>query len=52
MSIVPCVVVDSGSPFYKFEKVHKLSTDRIETFRQTAIRCLLSNEYKFIGVNN
>ena len=41
-----------GPPFYKFEKVHKISINRIEIFRQAAIEYLLFNEYKFIGFNN
>ena len=29
---------DFGPPFYKFEKVHKISTNRIEIFGQTTIK--------------
>ena len=43
---------DFGPSFYKFEKAHKISTNRIEIFGQTTLECLLPNEYKFIGLNN
>ena len=40
--------------FYKFEKVHQVSTNRIGIFGQAALKCLIkiSNAYKFIGANN
>ena len=50
-----CDSVDSeyfGPPFYEFEKVHEISTNRIKIFGQITIKRLLSNEHKFIEVNN
>ena len=38
--------------FYKFEKVHKISTNRIEIFGKTTTECLLSNNSEFIRVND
>ena len=48
MPIVKILVLQ----FDKLKKVYKISTNRIGIFRQTTIECLLSNEYKIIGLNN
>ena len=43
---------DFGPLFYKFKRVPKISTNRIKIFGKTTMECLLSNEYRFMGLNN